>query len=277
MNRIFASLLLTLMCGCANYGQLEFITKLPSKLDEVSGIAMAADSLVWVIEDRGNPDNLYQVDFKGNLLRDIDIENGANEDWEDLTRDSIGNIYIADTGNNNLKSQKFVIYKIPSPADNKADDIEAIQIDYVYPGGDEGESYDSEALFYHKGWLFIVTKNRRRPFTGESRLFRIPARKGKWTAELIREFTTCDTRRLCEVTAADMSPDGRKLALLGYGKLWVYSGFTGDDFMGGQLKTYELGATTQLESLCFMDNFTVLLADEERAGSGRNLYRFGID
>ena len=75
-----------------------------------------------------------------------------------------------------------------------------------------------------------------------------------------------------QVTAADISPDGSTIALLGYGKLWVFTDFKWDDFSKGKMKTIDLGVTTQLESICFLNNETLLLTDEERANTGGNLY-----
>ena len=41
--------------------------------------------------------------------------NALNIDWEDLTSDSIGNIYIGDFGDNKKERKTYVIYKVNKP------------------------------------------------------------------------------------------------------------------------------------------------------------------
>ncbi len=142
-------------------------------------------------------------------------------------------------------------------------------------GSENGNKrHDSEAIFYREGYLYIITKDRARPFTGEAFIYKVPAKKGYYVASLVGTFTPCRVRGVCEVTAADISPDGSRVVLLGYGTLWVFSGFRGDDFTSGKLKTINLGVTTQLESVGFLNDSTLLLSDERLGGTGRNLYRY---
>ncbi|CAN0605172.1 unnamed protein product, partial [Ectocarpus sp. 12 AP-2014] len=89
-----------LILSCSNFGQLKHVADFPNKLDEVSGILYCKDSTIWAIEDGGNDDEIYKVDFKGDILKTFKVKNAKNEDWEDITKDKEGNIYIADTGNN---------------------------------------------------------------------------------------------------------------------------------------------------------------------------------
>lgn len=87
MKKLSVLLILVILSSCSNYGQLTYITKLPKKLGENSGIVSIKDSTMWLIEDRGNSDELYKVDFKGNLLRELKVKNAKNHDWEDLAED----------------------------------------------------------------------------------------------------------------------------------------------------------------------------------------------
>lgn len=272
MKNLIVIILFCLLTSCSNYGQLTYITKLPKKLEENSGIAFQKDTTLWVILDKGNPDKLYLTDFDGNLLNQLKVTNGKNEDWEDITQDKKGNLYIADTGNNHGKRKELVIYKV-APKTVKEDKVEAEKIRFTYPNH---QTHDSEAMFYRNNHLYIITKDRGRPFTGEAMIYKIPAQSGSHTATLAGKFTPCSQQGLCEVTAADISPDGRTVAVLGYGKLWLFTNFNSDDFTQGNMKTIELGATTQLEALCFMDEGTLLLSDEERGKTGRNLYSFSL-
>ncbi len=267
-----------LLLGCKNHGQLSYITKLPKKLGENSGIVTIKDSTIWLIEDRGNKDELYKVNFKGNLLRELKVKNAKNHDWEDLAEDKEGNIYIGDFGNNSNKRKDLVIYKIPNPEFEKGDKIDAEKIKFSYPDQKDYPpvvaelNYDAEAFFYHKDFLYVITKNRTIPFSGEAFIYKIPAMPGEHSAELVGKFITCKQDVICQVTAADISQDGSTIAILGYGKLFLFTDFKWDDFSKGKMKTINLGTTTQLESICFLNNETLLLSDEERGNTGGNLY-----
>ena len=282
MIRIYTILFLSIFISCSNYGQLNFEAKLPKKLKEASGMVYLKDSTVWIINDSGNPDKIYKVNFKGELLKEFRIDNGKNKDWEDMASDEKGNVYIGDIGNNNSSRKDLVIYKIPNPENEKGQKTEARKIKFSYPDQKKfppkkkNLKYDSEALFYRQGHLYIITKNRTDPFDGEALIYKVPAQKGDHKAELINSFTPCKDYSGCRITSADISPDGSRIVLLSYGKLWVFTEFKGDDFTNGKIEFIDLGATTQLESVCFLDDNTLLLADEQRAGTGRNLYSYTI-
>ncbi|EAR00455.1 hypothetical protein [Maribacter sp. HTCC2170] len=268
--------------GCKNYGKLTYLTKLPEKLSENSGIATFNDSTLWVIEDHGNNDNISEVDLKGNLIKKFNVKNAKNEDWEDLTTDKAGNLYIGDFGNNHNNRKDLVIYKLPNPENEKGDKIDAEKIKFRYPEQttfppkNSKLNFDAEAFFYRNGFLYVITKNRTIPFTGEAFIYKVPAVKGEYEAQLVGKFITCKEEVICQITAADISQDENTIALLGYGKLWIFTDFKNDDFSKGTLKTIELGATTQLESICFLSNGILLISDEERANTGGNLYSLKI-
>lgn len=283
MSFIRVFVICSLLVSCSNYGQLTFITKLPKKLSENSGIAIAGDSMVWFIEDNGNPDELYLVNYKGELLAEIEIDNAKNDDWEDLATDGLGNIFIGDFGNNDNDRDDLMIYKVVLPNNTKVDIIKAEVIAYTYPEQKEfppkreKRLYDAEALFYHQNNLYMFTKNRASPFTGKSLFYRLPADKGEHEAQLIGEFTPCKEERSCQITSADISPDGKTIAVLGYGKLWLITDFSLKNFKRKKVREIDLGVRTQLEAVCFKSNRELLLSDEATGPTGRNLYSFVID
>ena len=271
------------LVSCSNYGQLNFVAKLPKKIDESSGIVHFKDSTVWLINDSGDTDKLYKVNFEGELLRELKLDNAKNRDWEDLAKDDKGHVYIADIGNNSNKRKELTIYKIPDPDEEKGSKIDAKKIKFSYPEQKKyppkkkNLKYDAEAIFYRDDHLFIITKNRADPFDGEALIYKVPSKKGTYNATRIGSFFPCKEFATCQITSADISPDGQKIALLSYGKLWLFTEFSGDDFTNGKIQFIDLGATTQLEAICFMDNYTLLLADEQSHGTGRNLYSFRLE
>ena len=283
MVRYVGLFVVVLLFGCSNYGQLTYITKLPKKLDENSGIISLESEKIWVIEDNGNEDKIYEVSFEGKTLRSLKVKNAKNKDWEDLTKDDQGNLYIGDFGNNSNDRTDLIIYKIPNPVAIAGDSIVAEKIKFNYPEQKAfppiaaKRQFDAEALFYFDNALYLITKDRSDPFLGQALVYKIPAIKGTYEAQLIGTFNTCLENPIkCEVTAAAISPDGKKIVLLGYGVLWVITDFTIDKFASGTQEFIDLGVSTQLESVCFIDNSTILLSDEERHKTGRNLYSFTL-
>ena len=133
MTKYSALLVVLLLISCSNYGQLTFVSKLPKKLGENSGIVHLKDSTFWFINDSGNSDKIYQANMQGDLLKEFRVDNAKNRDWEDLTSDEEGNVYIGDIGNNNSNRKDLVIYKIPNPHKEKGDHITAKKIKFHYP------------------------------------------------------------------------------------------------------------------------------------------------
>ncbi len=283
MNKVFSLVLGFLAVSCANYGQLNYVTQLPERLKENSGMAVIDSTGVWFIADNGNKDVLYKVDKNGTLLKELKVKDAKNKDWEDLANDKQGNVYIGDFGNNQNKRTGLVIYKVPNPSIEKGEKITAESIRFSYPEQTEfppkkeQRHFDAEAFFYYKNALYIITKNRAEPFNGRAFIYKVPATKGNYEATLVGSFITCQETSKCRVTAADISPNGQTIALLGYGNLWVFTHFKWDDFSKGKMQTIDLKSKTQLEALSFINNKTLLLSDEKMGPTGRNLYSYTLD
>lgn len=282
MIRTCILLILASAVSCTNYGQLKVVTDLPSSLKENSGIVSLKDSTVWIVEDGGNKDELYKVNFKGEILQTLKMKNGDNDDWEDLTKDLLGNVYIADIGNNNNSRKNLKIYKLPNPEIEPGDKIDAEKIEFDYPEqkdfppDKDKRFFDAEAIFHHGNKLFIVTKNRANPFTGSAFIYSVPDVKGEYEATLVAEISLCSEWKTCQITSIDISPSGNKVIALSYGKLFIFTDFTWDDFSNGKIEEIDLGIRTQLESICFINEHTILLSDERSHGTGNNLYSLDL-
>jgi len=275
--------LLYIATSCTNYGQLTFVSQLPKKLKENSGIVSLNDASFWVINDTENENQIYNVDLKGNIIHKLKVKNATNKNWEDLTKDEKGNVYIGDFGNNENKRKDLVIYKIPNPEIEKGKKInaEAIYFNYPeqtkFPPKKKNLFYDAEAMFYNNNYIYIVTKNRASHFSGKTLLYKVPATPGNYDAEFIGSFKTCDNEKTCRITAADISPNKKTIVLLSNGKLWVFNTPNNDNFITEKATVIDLGIYTQLESVCFLNNNKLLLSDEEdEIGNGRKLYSYTL-
>ncbi len=279
----YCPFLIFLFQSCTTHGQLELITELPKKLKENSGMTSYSKSTAWFIEDNGNSDNLYKTDFKGNIIKHLDVKNAKNTDWEDLSKDKDGNLYIGDFGNNDNTRKNLVILKLPNPDLEEGNRINAKTIKFSYPEQEKfppkkgNMNYDAEAFFHHDGHLYIFTKNRTHPFTGQTYIYQVPDKKGEYDAKLLGKINLCDDWDTCRVTSAAISPNGKTIVLLSYGKLWKISNFSFKNLTKGNLQEIDLGVRTQLESVCFIDDNTLLLSDEVREGTGGNLYSYSLN
>ena len=283
-NHRFLILLFALtQVNCQNPGKLHVVTNMPTSLKEESGMVSFDKESVWVVEDSGNHDKIYKVDFNGEIVKEFEVKNAKNHDWEDLTKDKKGHLYIGDFGNNYSRRKNLVIYKLPNPEIEKGDKIDAEKIEFEYPEQKKFPPkksklyYDSESFFHWNGFLYIITKNRSRPFDGKAFIYRVPDKKGKHKAKLVGEWITCPDLEICEVTSADISSDGKTIVVLSKGLLWIITDFKFDDFSKGNIRQIDLGVRTQLESVSFFNDSTLLLSDERSRHEGGDLYRFNIE
>jgi len=282
MKKLLTLFFLLLFYSCTNYGQLEVKAKLPKALEEVSGIQyVKASNSFWMLNDSGNAPSIYLVTEKGKITREVKI-NSNNTDWEDITLDKQGNLYIGNFGNNANERKNLHIIKVKKEdldSDKKVD-IERIYFHFPeqkkFPPKKKQLYYDVEGFFEWNDNFYIFTKSRVPNEIGRTFLYRVPNKVGNHWAERIADFTTCPDKG-CWITAADISKDGKKVVLLNHTSAWVFSNFTGDNFFSGTAKEYAFGHDSQKESITFKNNSTIYLADEESKMGGRNLYVFGLE
>jgi len=284
-------LLIGIYCfiSCTNYGQLEIKAHLPEILEEVSGIQYDEKrAAFWMLNDSGNKPSVYLVNELGVILRELKID-AKNTDWEDLTMDAEGNLYIGDFGNNANNRKDLHILKV------KKEDLESdqkIEVEKIYfsfpeqkkyPPKKKKRYYDVEAFFEWQGSFYIFTKSRVTNKIGKTFLYKLhniqdykPAKKyGVFDAQLIADFTTCPEKN-CWITSADISADGKKVVLSNHMSAWIFTNFKGDNFFSGGAEEYVFGHESQKESITFRDNQTLYLTDEEDRHGGRNLYKLNL-
>lgn len=282
MRIAFSLMGLFFLIGCNNHGKLKLLAPVPTILKEVSGVEKVKDSEhLWMFNDSGNDPILYKLDVEGTIQETLRID-AKNHDWEDITYDSFGNLYIADIGNNSNKRKNLRILKIDPTMQSVARKVKVGKIKYAYPEQHKfppkkkKRYFDAESLIFHKGFLYVFTKSRVKNYYGKTSLYKIPAIPGNHKAEYIASFEFCNESATCWITAASISPDQSKIALLNHNTVFIFSDFTGDNFFNGTLKKYSLGHTSQKEGLVFKDNSTLYITDERSHGNGGNLYEFAI-
>ncbi|GAL78895.1 hypothetical protein JCM19274_3453 [Algibacter lectus] len=282
MNKLIISLLI-FSAGCQNKNIKFLGGELSKSLDEVSGAETTVNSdYIWMLNDGGNSPKLYGVSAKGNIKEEIKID-AKNHDWEDLTSDEEGNLYIGDFGNNDSKRKNLAILKVKKTALNDKGKVDIDRISFSYPNQEKFPPknknlyFDCEAFFYHNNNFYLFTKSRVKNDFGKTSLYKVPAKKGKHVAELLGTFNTCSDMD-CWITSADISNNGKSIVLLSPKSVWVFTDFKGDDFFNGTSKEIPLdGRVSQKESICFKDNNTLYITDEKAHGSDGNLYEFSLN
>lgn len=254
-----------LLLWSCDTGKLEVIADMPSNLTEISAVEMTSNSdLFWVIEDAGNDNHLYGLDSNGIIKKDLTVLNSENNDWEDLTSDENGAIYIGDFGNNSEKRKNFTIYKISSP--EKSDgEVRADIITFNLPK--DQKSKDFEGFFLYEGSFYIFSKEPKKCI-----LIKVPNTIGAHTAEVMKTFKLEGKNN--EITSADISDDGKTIILLNHDKVWKLSDYDSDDFFGGRVESLPFNYSTQMEGVCISNNLRVFLTNEDNGGMGSNLYKF---
>lgn len=260
-------ILIALLFFSCNSGNLTVIADLPTSLKEISAVETLPDSnLIWVIEDSGNDNYLYALNHNGDIEKQLQISNAQNTDWEDLTSDANGNIYIGDFGNNNKKRNMFSILKIEKP-NNTTTQTEAQFITFSLPK--KVKAQDFEAFFLMNDSFYVFSKNKK-----SGKLFKVPNRIGHHEALFITGFNLKGKNN--PITSADISDDHKTIVLLNHDVAWQITNFVGDTFFEGTIKSLDFNHMSQKEGICFITNKSVYITDEKAKNEGGNLYEFNL-
>ncbi len=247
---------------------------LPSCLTEVSGVYCAGPDSLWWHNDSGNEPVLYLTDRFGHLLDSLEVQEAEATDWEDLTGDPEGNLYLGDFGNNRNERRDLHILRF-DPATKEIGRIDFRFPDQLaFPPPFEEAHFDTEAFFWHTDSLHLFTKAKLGTGCYQTKHYVLPARPGTYVAEL-RDSLTLPKR---VVTAAGISDDGQRVALLAYYfRMWlgfipitrtsvfVFSDYEDAHFLRGAVRKRRVPkflAPTQYESLDFYNPDYLLLASE---------------
>ena len=263
--------------------QLDTLAKIPEVLTEISGMENAANGAIWAINDSGNDPVVFQIDEKGKVLRSVFIANATNVDWEEMTKDDDGNIYIGDFGNNRNARQDLKVYIVKELDLQKKDTAEAQIIEFAYedqyafPPKVEKQNFDMEAMVYYKNRLILFSKNRTKPFTGYTNVYQLPNVPGKYVAAKIDSLNLGEgPRELYQVTGASISPDGLRVLLLSYDKFYIIHDFPYADLVGGRVEMKEFEEVSQKEAIIWKDDSTIVISDEKSVLGGGYLYQLDV-
>ncbi|MFK8164967.1 MAG: hypothetical protein AB8H12_21145 [Lewinella sp.] len=245
--------------------------RLPPALTEASGLSISGDDFIWH-NDSGDGPKVYTTDQHGTITGQQSLAAGA-VDYEDITRDTNGNLYLGDFGNNTGRRTTMQIYRY-QPSTDITDTI-----NFTYPGQDgRGRdvpgNYDCEAMIYHEEQLHLFTKDQ---LFGKGRYYtyhyRLPATPGSYVAELVDSLYL--PRRV--VTAAALDAKRGELVLTAYNfkflagfwpsgaaSLITIRDYPEGRFLRGKIKRRNLSwfIPTQFEAVDFYDERWLYVGSE---------------
>ncbi len=229
------------------------------ELEEVSGLAAsrAHEDVLWAIEDSGNPARLHALSRRGEVLARYQVEGASNVDWEDMASfDLDGKHYllVADTGDNGGQRKDFMLHVFEEPKALANGTLRpAWSIRGRWPDGPR--DCEAVAVDAAAGQVLLVSKKRSppdlfalplakpisaNPRRGWREARRIGRLAGVPEASMDLKRTDPELAKLFpQVTAADLSPDGRNLAVLTYGSVLFYRRSQGEEWGRAVARTPE--------------------------------------
>lgn len=256
----------SIICGCypdtiqtgfkKNKGEYKItaIGKMPKYLRESSGLETAGTSgLLTHVDGKGN-NHLYMVSMHGVVEDTISLPQTSNVDWEDITKDSLGFVYIGDFGNNLNIRKNLRIYKV-NESTGHTDTISFHFADQSeFPPDKKMMNFDLEAFFWMDGALHLFSKNRGKKCVKH---YILPDGTGHYEALPIEEIYLHS-----EITAADISPDNKSFAMLAYGKIYLFKISNKNGLLGHPYKCIPFAKGAQAEGLVFVNNDDFLISNE---------------
>ncbi|MDA9329016.1 hypothetical protein N9Q76_02680 [Flavobacteriales bacterium] len=264
------SLILFIMISVLTRAQVNLrqTFQIPSELPEASGI-ISLNNNFWLINDSGNDPIIYKLDDSGNIIHSIYVR-GGNIDWEDLTKDDQGNIYIGDFGNNENKRVDLKIYILPYEQ-LSYDTITPQVINFKYenqssfPPSEDELDFDCESMIWTNHSLHFFSKNRSK--SKQTKIYKIPAAPGNYTAVLKDSILTNGW-----ITSATLTTDGENLILLSKKALYVIKNYF-HPLASIQILTFK---KSRKEGVCINSFGDVFIAEENKNNRDNYLYSFKL-
>jgi len=207
----------------------------------------------------------------------IPVAAAAHFDWEDIAYDG-DLLYLADVGNNGNARRDLGIYVVAEPNPEAVNATRALRwLPVAYPDqkafpDPTNWHFDCEAVFVFGGRLHLLTKHRAAGKIGipepGTNLYRLDSQHTDRVNVLKRLDGVDDLGGW--VTAADVSPDGKTLAVLcqaPVASVWLFDVPRGGDRLLSGSRTVRrliLTGAKQCEALCFEDDGSLLVTNEQR-------------
>lgn len=288
MKKITLYLGLALLYACSSKSQetnFKELFSLNKKHREVSGLVYDQSSQkLWMLQDKGNPAELLVYNVNGTFERTLKIAHEKNTDWEDLSKDVQGNLYIGNFGNNDNKRKNLRILKIDQNNLHKKE-AEASQTTQFYyedqkdfPPKKGNLMYDCEAFVATDDAFYLFSKNRSKGFDGTFYVYKVPNKPGTFKAKKIATLKSCSQYKTCAITGAALNKSGTEIALIAHDYVFLIPFKDDYSFTQENMQIVELNHHSQKESITYKNDKELFIADEKEKGKvGGNVYILGLD
>lgn len=241
-----------------------------AEIDESSAIIKSRvwENVYWTLNDSGDENRIFPFTRDGKVLRaewyteqaGVYIGDAVNIDWEDMATDNEGNLIIGACGNNGNVRRDLALYIFKDPYPEFTGTTRILKkILFYYPEQTEYpakiRNFDSEAVFCAFGNIYLLTKHCA---DTQTHLYRFDS-MDPLKENPVTKIGTFNIRGM--VTAADATPDGKKLAVLTYKAIWVFESDT-DDYFNGNIYWLPIKAKA-CEGICFDNEKTLLITNEQ--------------
>ncbi len=104
-----------------------------SALDEMSGMTNASGAgQYWGHSDSGYAAQIHRFNDLGVVLQSVQLDGATNRDFEAITRDARGRMYMADIGDNGRTREGYQIYQFSADIPAGASAVTTVRIDFRY-------------------------------------------------------------------------------------------------------------------------------------------------
>ena len=205
-------------------------------LDEISGLTCSRiwPNHGWVHQDDEGDARLYRFEASGRWRQTVTVSAVPAEDWEDIASGPLPDgtpcgLFLGDFGDNEEEDRTFEIVILDERDTQRGNVVAPVAI-ITARHPDRPRNCEALAVSWATGDIFVLTKAG----DGRSRLLRLPS--AEWTqrrgvveaedlgridlSELDTEDGLDDAYR---VTGADLSPDGRLMAIRTRHFVYVYT------------------------------------------------------
>jgi hypothetical protein len=130
-------------------------------IPESSGIVKSQKhpGIFWVHNDSGNPPVLFAVRLDAAIVSSFRLA-VPNLDWEDMTLDDKGRLYIGDIGNNTGMLRVRAIYQFDEPDPSKPSTTPLVPSASFFFALPPGNRFDAESLIHDRGLATLIVKSR---------------------------------------------------------------------------------------------------------------------
>lgn len=264
-------------------------------INESSGLVRSRTfpGVWWTHNDSGDLARIFAVDADGKAIvperrrsrfavdgpdgdkpywPGVALIGAANSDFEDIAIDG-DRLYVCDVGNNSNARRDLGVYVVPEVNPRASESVRPLAYWPIrfpdqrrFPA--EKFHFDCEAVFVSEGKLYFLTKHRGaapvRAYEAGTKLYRLDTRH----SDRPNTLTLIEERGgLLAPTGSDLSPSGRRLAVLCVDAVWLFDKpARGDRWLSGAPLRFPLPLlrSKQIEAVCFDSEDQLRLTNEQR-------------